>query len=64
MKPNFVKQGLINENLFAKAISDMEGKKEEVNIAQIKEVQKCLLDLLAKCTFPEVANLLHRHRKG
>lgn len=35
-------------NKVAKAISEVEGKKVEVNIAQIKEVCKCFLIVLAQ----------------
>jgi hypothetical protein len=37
----------INENLLAKQIASVEGLKEQVTIAQIKEVQAILLDELA-----------------
>jgi len=37
----------INQNVLAKRISETEGKLKEVNIGQIKEVQKVLLRILA-----------------
>ena len=36
----------IDENILAEYVSVFEGKKESINIAQIKETQKILLDLL------------------
>ena len=37
----------INENKLAKEISEVEGKKVQVNIAQIKEVIRCEHQILA-----------------
>jgi len=51
----------INENDFAQAVSDREGKKEEVNIAQIKEVLKVALDILCRLPILEVVDLLEKH---
>jgi len=36
----------VDENVLAKQVAHLEGGKEQVNIGQIKEVQKILLDLL------------------
>ena len=38
---------VINQNKLAKSISEAEGKREEVNIAQIKEIMKITLEHLA-----------------
>lgn len=38
----------INENTLAKTIASQEGKKTEINIAQVKEVTKLVLDYLAE----------------
>lgn len=53
---------MINENTLAKAIADREGKKVEVNIAQIKEVLRCALDLLAQEYFSDVLKLLEKRQ--
>jgi len=37
----------INENILAKKIAEVEGGRKNLSIAQIKEVQKLLLDYLA-----------------
>ena len=46
----------------AQQIAELEGKKEEVNIAQIKEILRCTLDLLAERKVSEVVELLERTR--
>jgi hypothetical protein len=49
----------INENNLAKVIANTEGKKVEVNIAQIKEILAITLDILANDYMPsEVMALL------
>ena len=53
----------INMNKVAKAISEVEGKKVEVNVAQIKEVCKCFLQILA-CDYnsSQIEELVSRYR--
>lgn len=51
----------INENKLAKEASKIEGKKINISIAQIKEVQKCLLDLLATFSEEQILELIKRH---
>jgi len=38
----------MNLNQLAKRISEKEGKKVQVNIAQIKEILKCLIEIAAE----------------
>lgn len=38
----------MNLNQLAKKISEKEGKKVQVNIAQIKEILKCLIEIAAE----------------
>lgn len=52
----------INMNKVAKRVSEFEGKKVEVNIAQIKEVSKCLLMVLAMFSTIQVEELISRYR--
>ena len=40
-----------------------EGKKENVNIAQVKEITKITLDILANLPFTEVAKLIASRKK-
>ena len=51
---------MINQNKLAIKITEMEGKKVEVNIAQVKEVQKCMLLELTQYTNKSVTQLLDR----
>ena len=53
---------MINLNDFAVEIAKYEGKKEQVNIAQIKEVLHITLVLLAQRTPEEVDDLLLKYR--
>jgi hypothetical protein len=53
----------MNENQLAIDISKIEGKKVEVNIAQIKEVLKCTLDILSNYPDEEIVKLVKRHKK-
>lgn len=55
---------MINQNILAKDISEVEGKKVQVNIAQIKEVMKCMLFELSRYTDKEVLTLIAKYRKG
>lgn len=50
----------INQNELAQAIAKFEGKKVEVNVAQIKEVLRIALDLLAQEQPSAVEKLLSR----
>lgn len=54
---------MINQNDLAKVISESEKGKSQVNIAQIKEVQKCLLQELSKYTDEEILELINKIRK-
>ena len=54
----------ISENELAKAVAKVEGKKVSVNIGQIKEVMKCLLDKLAGYDAVEVLMLVNKHKKA
>ena len=51
---------MINQNKLAIKITEMEGKKVQVNIAQVKEVQRCLLLELSQYTNKSVTQLLDR----
>jgi hypothetical protein len=55
---------MINQNILAKDISEAEGKKVQVNIAQIKEVMKCMLFELSHYTDKEILALVNKYRKG
>ena len=53
----------INMNKVAKTISEVEGKRVEVNITQIKEVSKCLLTVLAQdFDTSQIEELISRYR--
>ncbi len=57
-----MKLAKINMNKVAKDISEIEGKKVEVNIAQIKEVCHCFLLVLAKdYRPPQIVELVARY---
>jgi len=51
---------MINQNKLAMRITEMEGKKVQVNIAQVKEVQRCMLRELSQYTNKSVTQLLDR----
>ena len=54
----------IDENRLAVAVTHREGKKIELPIGQVKEVQKIVLDLLAehwRANPRGVVRLLHKH---
>jgi len=53
---------MINRNDLAKEISIIEGKKQQVNIAQIKEVLRCTLKLLSNYGDKDIAELLNEVR--
>jgi hypothetical protein len=55
----------INEHELAVAVTRLEHGKEQVNIAQTKEVMRCLFKLLANEYDPRaVRRLLKKHRKA
>ncbi len=59
-----MKLAKINMNKVAREISMIEGKKAEVNIAQIKEVCHCFLLVLAKDYQPsQIVELVARYFK-
>lgn len=63
VEEKFNQDGSINQNWIAERIAVIEGKKEEVNIAQIKEILKITLDILATdFSESEVSELLEKHR--
>lgn len=51
----------INENELAKAIAQREGKCQQLTIAQIKEVLKVTLEMLALYPASEVMALIEKH---
>ncbi len=51
---------MIDMNLMAKRITLKEGKKLSLSIAQVKEVLKITLGILAKMSYKDVADLLKR----
>lgn len=53
----------INENKLARTISVYEGLKVQVNIAQIKEVQRVLLEELACYSDRNILALINKFRK-
>ena len=55
----------INQNTLAQQIAAVESGKEEVNIAQIKEVLRRTLDVLAQeYQMSEVLKLIEEHSKS
>ena len=62
MTEKYTKAGKINEQWFAEQIAKGEGKKESVNIAQIKEILHITLGLLALLEPEEVIGLLAKHQ--
>jgi len=53
----------INQNKLAKVVTLAEGKKESVNIGQVKEVQKLLLTELSKYDDDRILQLINKFRK-
>jgi hypothetical protein len=53
---------VLNENDLAQAITMKEGGHKQTDIAQVKEVMRCLLELLALKKASEVMELVERHR--
>ena len=52
----------INRNKVAKQISVEEGLKVEVNIAQIKEVMRCMLGILSDYSDEDIIKLINKYR--
>lgn len=50
----------MNLNTLAKEVAYREGMKLELSIAQIKEVMRCLGDVLSEMDFGELADTLNR----
>ena len=59
----YTKKGIISEEWLAEEITKAEGKKESVNIAQVKEVLRITLDILASIKEDDVSQLLKKHRR-
>lgn len=55
---------MINQNDLAQLISESEMGQIQVNIAQIKEVQKYLLQELSKYSDEEILELINKIRKN
>jgi len=55
---------MINRNKLAKWIAGREGQKVQVNIAQIKEVMRCLFLELGEFEDKEIIALINKVRKG
>jgi hypothetical protein len=51
----------LNENSLASTIANREGKKQEVNVAQIKEVLKITLEELARVPASVALALIEKH---
>ena len=55
---------MINRNELAKSITEREGLKVQVNIAQVKEVLRIALEELSGFNDDEIIQLLNKIRKG
>ena len=54
---------MINENRLAKRVSQLEAGKKETSIAQIKEILRSTLDVLAReYKMSEVVQLIEKHQ--
>jgi hypothetical protein len=51
----------VNENTLARTISEREGKKQEVSIAQVKEVLRITLEELARLPASVAMTLIEKH---
>lgn len=51
---------MVNLNKLAKEIAEEEGLKVSVNIAQIKEIQRIVIEKLKEMPFTDVIELLRR----
>ncbi len=54
----------MNMNDFAKKVTLKEGLKQQVSIAQVKEILKIILTELAKMDMVSVEKLLRKYRKN
>jgi hypothetical protein len=54
---------MINQNELSKFVAAREGRKVQVNIAQIKEVQKCVLLELSEHSDEDIIRLMSKMRK-
>lgn len=60
----YVTGGKINETYVATLVSQLEGRKHQVNIADIKEILKATFDILGKeYTNDDILKLIENHRK-
>jgi len=62
MADKYNDDGSISQQWLAEEITAKEGKAEEVNIGQVKEVLKITLDILAGLNSEELSVLLEKHR--
>jgi len=51
--------GMINQQWLSEEVARLEGKKEEVDIGQIKEIQKIILEILSEFYEDEVIDLIY-----
>ena len=51
--------GTINQQWLSEEVAHPEGKKEEVDIGQIKEIQKIILEILSEFDKDEVLDLIY-----
>jgi len=51
--------GTINQQWLSEEVARLEGKKEEVDIGQIKEIQKIILEILSEFYEDEVLDLIY-----
>ena len=51
--------GTINQQWLSEEVARLEGKKEEVDIGQIKEIQKIILEILSEYDEDEVLDLIY-----
>lgn len=54
---------MLNLNKFAKEITEVEGLKKSINIAQVKEVMKIMFKKIAKLPATELAAILTHYSK-
>jgi hypothetical protein len=64
MVEKYNRDGSINEQWLAVEISKIEGKKVEVNIAQITEVMNCAYRIFCDLTAEELLSLVEKHREA
>ena len=51
--------GTINQQWLSEEVARLEGKKDEVDIGQIKEIQKIILELLSEFDEDEILDLIY-----